>query len=221
MQPIETSYAGCRFRSRLEARWAVAFDVLGIRWEYEPQGFELGHRLSNTPGTYRYLPDFWLPDHQLWAEVKGSLADESMLKLLDCAADLSSNGGGGRHDRGGDDIVVLGPIAAPAVVDTYYPCMRVPVGLCMNKGMLIAGPWVGDSGCRCGAASEHPFSQCLVAGADYGGGLSDVCSDMGVDAVRSLLLHGVLYPVTSMWERAMDAARRARFEHGERPLQPA
>lgn len=30
--PIQTRYAGCLFRSRLEARWAVFFDHLGIRW---------------------------------------------------------------------------------------------------------------------------------------------------------------------------------------------
>lgn len=61
---IETQYAGCRFRSRLEARWAVFFDRLGIRWEYEPQGFA-------GPG-WRYLPDFYLPQINggLWFEVK-------------------------------------------------------------------------------------------------------------------------------------------------------
>jgi hypothetical protein len=30
MKAIETRYAGCLFRSRLEARWAVLFDHLGI-----------------------------------------------------------------------------------------------------------------------------------------------------------------------------------------------
>ena len=30
---IETKYKGFRFRSRLEARWAVFFDALGIEWE--------------------------------------------------------------------------------------------------------------------------------------------------------------------------------------------
>jgi hypothetical protein len=53
MKAIETKYKGCRFRSRLEARWAVFFDVLGVAWEYEPEGFELG-------GGVRYLPDFAL-----------------------------------------------------------------------------------------------------------------------------------------------------------------
>lgn len=50
---IETRYKGYRFRSRLEARWAVFFDTLGLTWEYEPEGFELS-------GGRRYLPDFRL-----------------------------------------------------------------------------------------------------------------------------------------------------------------
>lgn len=53
IKAIETVYKGYRFRSRLEARWAVFFDHLGLRWEYEPEGFELG-------GGVRYLPDFKL-----------------------------------------------------------------------------------------------------------------------------------------------------------------
>lgn len=63
--PKETPYKGYRFRSRLEARWAVFFDALGIQWEYEKEGFDLGSVGS-------YLPDFWLPDHDCWVEVKGA-----------------------------------------------------------------------------------------------------------------------------------------------------
>lgn len=59
---IETRYKGYRFRSRLEARWAVFFDALGLKWEYEPEGFELK--------SGRYLPDFYLPNHKVWVEVK-------------------------------------------------------------------------------------------------------------------------------------------------------
>jgi len=32
---IPTEYAGCTFRSRLEARWAVFFDAMRIEWQYE------------------------------------------------------------------------------------------------------------------------------------------------------------------------------------------
>lgn len=34
--PIPTTYNGVQFRSRLEARWAVFFDLMGWEWEYEP-----------------------------------------------------------------------------------------------------------------------------------------------------------------------------------------
>src|SRR2546426_10542719 len=38
---IETKFRGYRFRSRLEARWAVLLESLGIEWLYEPEGFQL------------------------------------------------------------------------------------------------------------------------------------------------------------------------------------
>jgi hypothetical protein len=63
LQAIETIYKDYRFRSRLEARWAVFFDAMGIKWEYEIEGFLL------DDGT-KYLPDFWLPETQSWLEVK-------------------------------------------------------------------------------------------------------------------------------------------------------
>ena len=33
---VETQYKGINFRSKLEAKWAVFFDLCGWRWEYEP-----------------------------------------------------------------------------------------------------------------------------------------------------------------------------------------
>jgi hypothetical protein len=60
---IQTKYKGYRFRSRTEARWAVFFDTLGLDWKYEFEGFDLGKYGF-------YLPDFWLPDVKMWAEVK-------------------------------------------------------------------------------------------------------------------------------------------------------
>ena len=62
IKPIETRYKGYRFRSRLEARWAVFFDALDVKWEYEKEGFHL------PAGDY--LPDFWLPEWECWVEVK-------------------------------------------------------------------------------------------------------------------------------------------------------
>jgi hypothetical protein len=88
IKPIETRYAGCRFRSRLEARWAVFFDALDIEWQYEPQGFEIG--LSDEVHTRRYLPDFYLPRFDTWVEVKPI----SLLDLDFVAACVIPHGGG-------------------------------------------------------------------------------------------------------------------------------
>lgn len=66
---IQTKYNGYRFRSRLEARWAVFFDVLDLRYEYEPEGFDFGNAGA-------YLPDFYLPTLKLYIEIKPSLEKE-------------------------------------------------------------------------------------------------------------------------------------------------
>ncbi|MFJ8469584.1 PDDEXK family nuclease [Streptomyces swartbergensis] len=55
MDAVPTTYVGTRFRSRLEADWAVTLDGLGILWEYEPE-------LIVLPSGTHYVPDFWLPD---------------------------------------------------------------------------------------------------------------------------------------------------------------
>lgn len=62
IQAIETRYKGYRFRSRLEARWAVYFDAMNIEWRYEHDGYDL-------PTGY-YLPDFWFPEANAYGEVK-------------------------------------------------------------------------------------------------------------------------------------------------------
>lgn len=82
LQAIETRYKGYRFRSRLEARWAVFFDVLGVAWEYEPQGFNLGE-------AGLYLPDFWLETVQMWAEVKPQPFTEEELTKVQALANYS------------------------------------------------------------------------------------------------------------------------------------
>jgi hypothetical protein len=80
IKAIETRYAGCHFRSRLEARWAVFFDQLGIKWEYEVDGFELS--------TGRYLPDFLLTDCSTWVEVRGTNDRVDLDHLAAVAAEL-------------------------------------------------------------------------------------------------------------------------------------
>ena len=77
IKPKETFFKGYRMRSRLEARWAVFFTELGIKWEYEYEGFDL----SDGKG---YLPDFYLPifNNGTWCEVKPETGDFSRALLF-------------------------------------------------------------------------------------------------------------------------------------------
>jgi hypothetical protein len=68
IKTIPTTYNGIKFRSRLEARWAVFFDELGIKYLYEYEGFELENKEW-------YLPDFYLPEYGIYCEVKPSIIE--------------------------------------------------------------------------------------------------------------------------------------------------
>jgi len=59
MHAIETKYKGVIFRSRLEAKWAAMFDLLGWKWDYEPIDFN------------GWIPDFAIyGDNTVYVEVK-------------------------------------------------------------------------------------------------------------------------------------------------------
>jgi hypothetical protein len=51
MRALETHYNGYRFRSRLEARWAVFFDACGIQYRYEPEGYDLAQTVCPSDHT--------------------------------------------------------------------------------------------------------------------------------------------------------------------------
>lgn len=84
IKSIETAYNGYRFRSRLEARWAVFFGALGVKYEYEPEGYQ------TKAG--RYLPDFRIKccglrgsadeePFSLYVEVKGEMTKNDAEKI--------------------------------------------------------------------------------------------------------------------------------------------
>jgi hypothetical protein len=70
IKAIDTFYNGNYYRSRLEARWAYFFDLINVKYVYECDGFELNNGV-------RYLPDFFLPDMDLYAEVKPRYQSET------------------------------------------------------------------------------------------------------------------------------------------------
>jgi hypothetical protein len=61
------------FRSGYEARVAAALDALHVRWEYEPQRFDLSE--------CSYTPDFYLPEDGCFWEVKGWYGPQSQKKV--------------------------------------------------------------------------------------------------------------------------------------------
>ena len=87
IKAIETIYNGYKFRSRLEARWAVFFDKVGVEYEYEMEGFSL-------PNGKNYLPDFYIPSMDLYVEVKPKLellTDNELIKIDGFALDGEKN----------------------------------------------------------------------------------------------------------------------------------
>jgi hypothetical protein len=206
MKAIETVYNDYRFRSRLEARWAVFFDALGVRYEYEPQGFVVEPKWMNGPA-WHYLPDFYLPDLGTWVEVKGSLdgLDTDYFNMLAWAIDYGGALPGMRDSYGSTrGLLWLGPIPTPDRVG-WAPHVIFQ----HEKGGLCG---------QCGFTPE---------GGLYVPGIADLWFDALCcpgDEVRDHLRQRV-YAANPLLEcdtggvgDAYRAARQARFEHGETPV---
>lgn len=105
--PLETLYNGAIYRSRLEARWALFFDELEIRFWYEPQGYKL-------PDGSRYLPDFFLPQVNMHAEVKP--VELTPGELYKCRAVAAGTG------------MKLMMLVGPPDFRTYFACLPCVIG---------------------------------------------------------------------------------------------
>jgi hypothetical protein len=193
---IQTNYAGCHFRSRLEARWAVFLDNLGVPWQYEPEGFDLGHTW--------YLPDFYLPTLGAWYEVKGSKPTEAELGYMFKLAEGTQR----------DAFIVWGDI--PRDVGRYgHPNFHDTAGMegfFYSEGADDAPDWAG-------AYWDNLLGWCVCP----------VCRVVGIRfEARAARLHepDSDCPHACEWGRghngddpallaAYQAARSARFEHGQ------
>lgn len=214
IKPIETRYAGCRFRSRLEARWAVFFDRLGIKWLYEPQGFEVGERRR------RYLPDFHLPDLGTWVEVKGTRDDLDLELIAEAVMGPCS-----------PIMMVLGPVAdhQPGRVPVHTVLMPAldfrPTFGSTSEGFrhfIDAVSALGDEQQetirRHIDAQSHPVT---MMHAFFIHGSPSTFMPIGMPLSTCMGFDPVdptpLWPILPMPEvkAAYQAARSARFEHGE------
>lgn len=138
---LPTTYAGHTFRSRLEARFAVLFDGLAIRWEYEPEGFELPSGL--------YVPDFWLPQLRAWVEVKPDPECVVESPGWERAHDLMAFTGqtvlmapGLDHFGAGETIYLRLPAT------TGHKCDYVTLVELSGRLTIVSCAWAGDVGPR-------------------------------------------------------------------------
>lgn len=130
IKPIQTRYKGYHFRSRLEARWAVFFDSMGIRYEYEPEGYEL------SDGS-KYLPDFYLPMLNTFFEVKpSSISEEDEKKAWMKIEEVGSG-------NGSASCLVMGP---PGTVAYLHNSAGKPYGPDLNSILISYDYFDEDTG---------------------------------------------------------------------------
>ena len=201
MKVIETEYKGYRFRSRLEARWAVFFDACGVRWEYEPEGYVL-------PDGQYYLPDFLLHDvtfnhagysegRDLFVEVKGRMTAEDASKIRQFAFPPEAHDGEMWIPEKMNPLLVVGNIPngeniSQIEMAVFYNSCFLPDSFGINAFDFETVD--GDCfGAMPGVGKDRKFH---LFGAD-----SSYTGDMD--------------PVKTQW--AYRAALQARFEHGGQP----
>lgn len=213
-QAIETYYNGDKFRSRLEARWAVFFDAAGIKRRYETEGYEVNWETYNvdqdqkTQETIRYLPDFYLPEFKVYCEVKPDrehlLKDSKKLSwMIDYGGPMA------------EGLLILGQI--PNVRYGEYPCF---VLYSWHKGIVGEAVTITSNG-----LTKSSFDL-----------LNDNCASSAPDLYYPSNtewndLYRIRYDFPTcdkdgnVWSlhkyeipiHAFNKARQARFEHGETP----
>ena len=66
---------GCNFRSKFEWRVANRLEKAGIKWEFEP-------KVTLPDGKY-CLPDFWLPEYNIFIELRPSkMVDDKLIHKI-------------------------------------------------------------------------------------------------------------------------------------------
>jgi hypothetical protein len=197
---IDTQYNGYLFRSRLEARWAVFFDAMRARYEYEREGYHLP--------SGDYLPDFWLPDLRCWVEIKPEAPTDHEQTLCEELAE-------------GTD--------SPAVIVSGAPGNEVLRVYCTDFTDSSGGTdrWEGDSGdCSCPSPHWAFAARGRAVDGHGGGGRLVICSGNswlsrsffapgGKPWDGMLLVRDCVCSSASI-AAAYRAARSARFERGRK-----
>lgn len=200
IKPIETVYNGYRFRSRLEARWAVFFDTAGIPYQYEPEGFVL------EDGTH-YLPDFYLPWFKCYVEIKPSGLQSEIDKGNDRIGKLVS----GKSDCIG--LVCIGEPKAGECGIAYYFGMGRTGELYLQSD--IVGFYEGCWWKNIFSGDEYGCSKHWISLVSTHAGSGDRFYDK--DGNEMPILNGIgMTGYRSDFHDAAIAAKQSRFEHGEK-----
>lgn len=110
---------GINYRSRKEARWAVLFDYLGIRYCYELNKYRRASGAS--------IPDFYLPEYEVFYEV-GPESIEVHEAKQEKAQELANATG------------------IPVLVTRGFPDHRSPMPLVSGCTLALPEPYAGKVG---------------------------------------------------------------------------
>ena len=199
IKPIETEYNGYRFRSRLEARWAVFFDAFGIKYQYETEGFEVNG--------WRYLPDFYLPEYEVYVEVKPS-AEKLMEEAEKLAWMVDFNGPCAKG------LLILGQIPNPEKI-SYDVIPAFSLAKWNGEGIVGEDVFFVD-----GTLFIREAPYCYASAPDFPNITDLVSEDLTVYEGLLREYDGYLWrivPRLGQMKHAYRKARQARFEHGETP----
>lgn len=220
IKPIETEYNGYKFRSRLEARWAVFFDTLGVKYEYEPEGYEYW---ETEEGSTRWLPDFRLPEEgNVLVEVKGG--DEALRDDWDklslavdyCNTPASENG-----------LLILGEIPNPNDIGwgaiPVFSYLKWAKGVTCEFAAFTERMTYGEKGCSYLVKGLEKILSRMYNfdGGDFEIDYTAACCDMPrcvTTKPRIISRNDIRSSRFTSLKEAYRIARQARFEHGETPV---
>jgi hypothetical protein len=217
LNAIQTSYKGYKFRSRLEARWAVFFDSLDFKWEYEPEGFHL-------PNGEMYLPDFRVTSPQgmiAWYEVKpeGVTSDakfDLFKQIITCWHHKPEDG---EKDKYAEATILSGdPMSFIELSDDYRsPSFKEGVRACPRCGLIQ------NQGYGFIDLYGHPSYQCHRCDCTTpcgGGNPSERGAIAWTEPYKGWLFILDDWPYEREYFEAVShaakQARSARFEHGQK-----
>ena len=194
MKPMGIEYKGYRFRTALEARWAIFFDACGVDWEYEPECYDLGDGLS-------YVPDFLL--HGVSGRAGGDLYVEVIPRMTELDAIKIKRFAERSWDMEGMEEVIKNPVLIVGRLPDGVSAVDISEDICWRAYCSENKGWPYEFNFEtidCDHFAAHPGIN-KKGGFELFGDDNNYLRDRDDDAT----------------EKAYRAARQARFEFGRVP----